>query len=472
MLPSRPLLLFVAAVLLPACSTAPPPQRSPIVPPPDPGTAIVRQDLGRHFGVEGSFLLLDPRRAQAIRYNRERGEGVYFFAANSRIRTAKAAPARIAITGAILGEPGLLGSDSARFRSIVDAAIRPLLSEHDVPGMAVAITIDGRTFFFNYGVASRESGAPVTEETLFELGSVSKTLTATLATYAHALGKLSLDDRPGRYMPQLQGSAMDQVSLLHLGTYTAGGLPLQFPDEVSDDARMIRYFRQWQLEAAPGTQRRYSNPSIGLFGRIAGLALQGGFAEALESRLLPELELNGTHVVVPEHAMPRYAWGYNAANEPVRVNPGMFDAEAYGIKSTAADLIRFVQWNIDASGLEEPMRRAIEGTHAGYYRVGATVQGLGWEQYPYPLSLERLLAGNSRTMIMESNPAEQLTPAQADPGPTLFNKTGSTGGFGAYVAFVPQHRVGIVMLANRNYPIPARIRAAHTILEQLVPKPR
>jgi beta-lactamase class C len=52
-------------------------------------------------------------------------------------------------------------------------------------------------------------------------------------------------------------------------------------------------------------------------------------------------------------------------------------------------------------------------------------------------------------------------------GPTLFNKTGSTNGFGAYAAFVPSRRVGIVLLANRNVPIPARIDAAHRLLREV-----
>lgn len=366
----------------------------------------------------------------------------------------------------------LPADDSARIRGIVDAAIRPLMAEYDVPGMAVAITIDGRPYFFNYGVASKESNSPVTEQTLFEIGSVSKTFTATLASYAQVLGKLSLDDHPGRFIPRLVGSAIDSATLLHLGTYTAGGLPLQFPAEVSGDEGAIGYFRQWRPDAAPGAQRRYSNPSIGLLGHITGLALEGDFADVVETRLLPGLGLNHTYIRVPESAMADYAWGYNAENRPMRVNPGTFAAEAYGIKSTAADLIRFVQANIQPERLEGPLRRAIEGTQVGYFRIGEMVQGLGWEQYPWPITLERLLAGNSPTIIMQANPAARLTPAQAPSGPTLFNKTGSTGGFGAYVAFVPEQRIGIVMLANRNYPIPARVTAAHAILQQLAPDMR
>lgn len=398
----------------------------------------------------------------------ERGTEVHFFATNIRMRSGQDASARMNIVRAVLGELGLLAPDPDRVRAIVDAAIRPVLEEHDVPGMAVAVTVGGAPLFFNYGVAARDGGAPVTEETIFELGSVSKTFTATLGSYAWATGRLSLDDPPGRFLPELAGSALDGVTLLHLGTYTTGGFPLQFPDGVSDEAGMIRYFREWQPEAAPGAERRYSNPSIGLFGRAAALALEGDFAQLVESQILGPLGLGQTHFTVPEEAMARYAWGHNAAGDPIRVNPGMFDVEAYGLKSTAADLIRFVQWNMDPSGLEEPLRQAIKGTHLGHFRVGDMVQGLGWEQYSFPVALDRLLAGNSTTMSMQANAVERLTPPQAPSAPTLFNKTGSTGGFGAYVAFIPERDVGVVMLANRNLPNAARVEAVYTILEQLL----
>jgi beta-lactamase class C len=55
------------------------------------------------------------------------------------------------------------------------------MAEYDVPGMAVAVTVDDRPMFFNYGVASREDNTPISGETLFEIGSVSKTFTGTLA---------------------------------------------------------------------------------------------------------------------------------------------------------------------------------------------------------------------------------------------------------------------------------------------------
>jgi beta-lactamase class C len=358
---------------------------------------------------------------------------------------------------------------SDKISAAVNRAFRPLMKEHDVPGLAVAVTVGGKPHFFNYGVASRESRTPVAKDTLFEVGSISKTFTATLATYAQALGKLSLDHSPGQYMPQLRGSAVDRASLLDLGTYAAGGLPLQFPQAVRSDAEMLAYFRQWQPAAAPGEQRRYSNPSIGLLGHVTGLALNGDFADLMETQLFPKLGLGHSYIRVPDAQMGRYAWGYNKDNKPVRVSPGVLDAPAYGVKSTAVDMIRFVEVNLRPALLDAPVRQAVEGTHIAYFRVGGMRQGLGWEQYPYPIALDRLLAGNSAAMIMEAHAATKLVPPRAASGTRLFNKTGSTNGFSAYAAFVPEKKVGLVMLANRNIPIPARIRAAHAVLEQLAP---
>jgi beta-lactamase class C len=384
---------------------------------------------------------------------------------------AKTGSKRLATQGAVLIAALLCplqataGPDVGRMRELVDEAVKPVIAKHKVPGMAVAITVDGRAYFFNYGVASRETNTPVNESTLFELGSVSKTFTTTLASYAQALGKLSLTDHPSQYMPRLKGKPIDKATLLNLGTYTAGGLPLQFPAEVSSDGHMVRYFQTWKPDAKPGSQRQYSNPSIGLLGHLTGLALQREFADVVKTELLPKLGLRQTYLRVPQSAMADYAWGYDKENRPVRVNPGVFDAEAYGVKSATEDMIRFVQLNLDPSGLEALVRRAVDATHRGYFEVGGMVQGLGWEQYPYPTVLQSLLKGNSDPIIFDANVARPIAGPRA--GPHLFNKTGSTGGFAAYVAFVPQQRIGIVMLANRSYPIADRVRAAFAILSGL-----
>lgn len=355
----------------------------------------------------------------------------------------------------------------ARLDSAVNQTIQPLLKEYAIPGMAVAVTWRGKHYFYNFGLASKEGAVAVTQQTLFELGSVSKTFAATLAAYAQATGALSLDDKAARYLPPLAGGKFDNISLLNLGTYTAGGLPLQFPDEVGNDEQMVSYFQRWQPEYAPGTHRRYSNPSLGLFGYLTARAMGDSYSTLVEQRLLPPLGLQHTYIRVPQAQMKHYAYGYNKQDNAVRVNPGVLDAEAYGVKSSAQDMIKFVDDNINPAGLSAPLQQAIRLTQSGYFKLGAMVQGLGWEHYAYPVTLDQLLAGNSAQVAYQTNPVEALTPPQPPQAASFFNKTGSTNGFGAYVAFIPAKQLGIVLLANRNYPNDARIKAAYRILQAL-----
>jgi beta-lactamase class C len=355
----------------------------------------------------------------------------------------------------------------AQLDALVKAAIGPVMQQQNIPGVSIAITQNGQQHYFNYGVASKEDGKPVSKDTLFEIGSVSKTFATTLVAYAQASGKLSLSDRASQIWPELRGSAFDTISVLQLGTYTAGGLPLQFPDEADHPDKMLAYFQQWKPVYAPGTHRLYSNPSLGLSGYLAAKGMGKPYDELMEKTLLPQLGLKHTFLNVPQDQMGLYAQGYSKDDKPVRVSPGALDSQAYGVKTSAADLLRYVEANLKPATLEKPLQQAIALTHSGYYTVGEMTQGLGWEFYPYPASLDTLLTGNSTEMAMQAHKVQWLNPPQPAPDTAWFNKTGSTGGFGAYVAFVPSKDIGIVILANKNYPNPERIRLAHKIISAL-----
>ncbi|MGP9592040.1 class C beta-lactamase [Halomonas sp. H2] len=369
----------------------------------------------------------------------------------------------------------LEGTDSQRIKVLMDDTIAPLMAEHRIPGMSIALSIDGQQQYFNYGEADQEAGTPVTDETLFELGSISKIFTAALTGYAQSSGTLALSDPASQYLPALEGSAFDEITLLELGTYTAGELPLQFPGAVQSEAQMLDYYRQWQPKSPPGSHRLYSNPSIGLMGYLTAQRLGKPFETLMEEALFAPLGLEHSYYQVPQAQQDHYAYGYSKEGKPIRVNPGMLDAQAYGLKSTAADVLTFVEANMNSAGLEESklgaLSQALAATRTGYFEFGNMTQGLGWESYTHPVALEKLLEGNSLEMVLQPNPANRLTPPLAPRQEALYNKTGATNGFGGYVAFVPSEQIGIVMLANRNYPNQARIEAAHHIFSTLTESP-
>lgn len=355
----------------------------------------------------------------------------------------------------------------AVIREKVNIAVRPVMQEYNIPGMAIAITLDGEHYFFNYGVASKQTQKPITSGTIFEVGSITKTLTATLASYAQVTGHLSLADATSKYFPMLSGSSFDKIKVLNLGTHTTGGLPLQVPDDVEDTRQLMDYFKNWKPQYEPGTHRSYSNPGTGLFGMVAARSLGKSFEDAMEQDLLPSLGMKHSYINIPADQMKNYAYGYSKQDEPIRVNPGVLASEAYGIKSTTADMIRFVDANMELVKLDEKLQQAINNTHTGYFAVGGMTQDLMWEQYTYPASLDLLLAGNAPVIIYEHNPVNKLDPPVQSNDNILINKTGSTNGFGGYVAFVPAKKIGIVILANRNYPINSRVTIAYQILTEL-----
>ncbi|WP_287496540.1 PNC family class C beta-lactamase [Pandoraea sp. CB10b_02] len=360
----------------------------------------------------------------------------------------------------------------AEVRSLVDQTVEPLMARQQIPGMAVGVAFDGKSYVFDYGVADKADNRPVTPDTLFEIGSVSKTFTATLATYAQGAGALSLRDKTSRFIPEVAGTPFGNISLVNLATHTTGGMPLQVPDDVTTDEQLLQYLEAWKPAQPAGTVRTYSNVSIGMLGRIVARAMRGDFATLMTQHVFRPLELGHTYLRVPADQMQHYAWGYGKDGNPVRVSPGLLEAEAYGVKTTAGDLLRFVNANLGKPVFDHRLRHAIYAARTGYFFDKPMTQDLIWEQYPYPVSVETLLEGNSAKMAYEPTPVREFSPPMAPTPVAWVNKTGSTNGFGAYVAFVPSRQMGIVMLANKNYPIDERVRAAHRILTVLDGMPR
>ena len=372
------------------------------------------------------------------------------------------------VTASLLSGTVQAADNNDPLKSAVDQQAELLMNEHDISGMAFGIIIDGQSHFYHYGLADKKAGKPVSEDTIFELGSISKTFAATLVSYSELNGTLKLEDTADKYIPYLKNSAIGNTKLINLATYSAGGLPLQVPDDVKNNKELLRYYKSWQPVFPVNSKRLYSNASIGLFGYISALSMDADYTQLIEEKILPSLNMPNTFINVPNDKMANYAFGYNAAGDAIRVNPGMLDAEAYGIKSTIVDMTHFMAANMGLVPLDKDIQQALDNNRKGYYQASTFTQGLGWEMYPYPTKLDILLEGNSMDVVLKP----QTIQADNYPTPILnnvwVNKTGATNGFGGYIAYIPAEKSGIVILANKNYPNADRVKAAYTILESAI----
>lgn len=352
---------------------------------------------------------------------------------------------------------------------VVERTVTPLMNAQAIPGMAVAVIYQGQPHYFTFGKADVAANKPVTPQTLFELGSISKTFTGVLGGDAIARGEIALGDPVAKYWPELTGKQWQGIRMLDLATYTAGGLPLQVPDEVTDTASLLRFYQNWQPQWKPGTTRLYANASIGLFGALAVKPSGMSYEQAMTTRVFKPLKLDHTWINVPKAEEAHYAWGYREG-KAVHVSPGMLDAEAYGVKTNVKDMASWVIANMKPDSLQAPsLKQGIALAQSRYWRVGAMYQGLGWEMLNWPVDAKTVVGGSDNKVALAPAPlpVAEVNPPAPPVKASWVHKTGSTGGFGSYVAFIPEKQLGIVMLANKSYPNPARVEAAYRILDAL-----
>ncbi len=355
--------------------------------------------------------------------------------------------------------------NEAALKTAVSQQVSSLMQQQQIPGMAVAVLWQGKTFFYSFGQADVAAKTAVTPDTLFELGSISKTFAGVIGAMALERGDIKLNDPVTKHWPALTGKQWQGINMQHLATYTAGGLPLFMPENVTDKASLLSYLQQWQPQYAPGTQRVYANSSIGLFAHLAVAAGGNSYGEVFQ-KLTATLKMPNTYLQVPKAAQAQYAWGYNEG-KPVHIGTGVLLDEAGGAKASVRDLAAWLNANLQPEQVTDPLLRAgIAKSQQRYAKSKDMYQGLGWEMLDYPVTVAALTAMTAPEFV-----AGTAATVLAPPAPAVANswvhKTGATGGFGAYAAFVPSRQVGIVLLSNKRYPNALRVELAHKVLENL-----
>ncbi len=192
----------------------------------------------------------------------------------------------------------------AFFRESVDKILNQL-DKKQGPGMAVWVEIDGEVVYSKWaGLAQREKRIPIDGDTIFELASASKPLTAALVMQMAEAGLLQLDDAAIKWLPQLP-PVWGTITIRNLLNQTAG-----IPDYMSqinstkllglDGLTNKQLLQRWEtgnlLNFNPGTQIEYSNSNYVLLAEIASSACGTGFGQCLRQRIFEPLGMTHTRV--------------------------------------------------------------------------------------------------------------------------------------------------------------------------------
>jgi CubicO group peptidase (beta-lactamase class C family) len=302
-----------------------------------------------------------------------------------------------------------------------------------VPGATLGIWSDGQQVLAAHGVLNGATGVPVTDDSLFQIGSITKIWTTTMIMQLVEEGRLTLDTTIADALPGIRLGAADaggQVTVKHLLTHTSGIDGDIFTDTGRGDDCVERYVRELAAIPStfpPGMAYSYCNSGFVLLGRIIEVFDRQPWDGALRARLTGPLALTRT-VTLPEEAiLYRAAVGHQDGNVPVTVWSLPRSIGPAGlITCTASDLLAFARLHLDR-GLGPDGKRLLSSDSEAamqqrrawipeFASPGAAI-GLGW----------RIGSWGGRTIL---------------------GHDGGTIGQTAYLRIDPEARVAACLLTN------------------------
>lgn len=303
-----------------------------------------------------------------------------------------------------------------------------LVEDGATPGIVLGIIEpDGGTRILHAGTAG-EGTPPLRRQTVFEIGSINKTLTGTILADMVARGEVKLDDPVQKYMPEgvrVPARNGREITLLDLATHRSG-LP-RLPDNfVPADTgnpyaqysvqTVYDFLNGHTLRRDIGAQFEYSNLGVGLLGIALGRAANTSIKTLIEQRILQPL---GMRMTGYQREGELAAWLARGRHPSGRQAPHWDASEAIagagGLRSNIDDMLLYLRAQL--SPPDNGLGRAIRMTHQVQHRFPEFAAGITW-------------------------------PIRAAGGRTIYAHSGGTGGFSTLMAFDPERRTGVVMLTN------------------------
>src|SRR5437868_15659 len=271
----------------------------------------------------------------------------------------------------------VLAAGSARAQElnvdqIVKQKVQPISPENGRGGgVAVALRMNGKTSFFNYGMADDTRKRPVTADSIFNLGSVGKLFATTSLAQAIKQGDLSLDDPVAKYVTELhRGGDIRRVTLEQLASHTSG-LP-RVPGQYEHWHRgkyswpdFVRFLNSWKIDPKhePGKQYLYSNAAMVLLRVALERRFNTRFATLMRERITGPLGMSSTALPLPRGLLGRAVQGYSPMGKPIGPpgqETGVFQWPGAGqIYSSSRDMATFLAANMGELPEHRPMENAM-----------------------------------------------------------------------------------------------------------------
>jgi len=340
----------------------------------------------------------------------------------------------IAGATAALGQ-GMLSASVHAESDTIDAMVKAFVANGLADALSTAVIHNGKVRFYNAGIASRETGALVTKDTVYEIGSITKTFTSLLLAHAIVEGRASIDDPVTRFLPRgfdNLASSGRAVTLRHL-VATTSALPdnppgvdrllakgftydtalelSQFAASYSDH-EFLADLREAKLVRPPGQEPRHSNVAAHLVGLIVEKIFRAPYA-SLMTRFV-ERPFGMAPGSPMEATVSRAAFGYDANARAMPMLNTRADLLSGGLRYSSSDMARYLAKQI--AGAESAIRLTQISTWTSSSRIAI---GFNW-------IISRGIEGHLR-----------------------FQHSGSTLGFSSFAEFCPQKKYAVVVLANR-----------------------
>jgi CubicO group peptidase (beta-lactamase class C family) len=216
----------------------------------------------------------------------------------------------------------------------VDAAARRFLKHSKTVGVVIGILNNGKTSFYGYGETEKGNRQVPDEHTIFEIGSITKTFTATLLACAVNEGRVKLDDPINKYLPDSAAPFQYQgvpVTLQTLANHTSGlpEMPTNFtgtpedhevwtgdPLKDYDYNDMFSFYAHFKLQRKPGQKMDYSNFGVATLAVILERVYGKPYEQLVLEKICDPLGMADTRQNVPPGDIPRVAYGYSMSGNP------------------------------------------------------------------------------------------------------------------------------------------------------------